>query len=208
MNGEKINEQNKSFGNWAPNLILGVTYIAVSIWVFSKPEAAYVSFAKVFSIALLFTGTLEIISFFQNREYLNENGFYFTIGILDILVSISIIVISRPQAPTEALTLIIGYVLLYRTVKLITWSTEMKYYDTRNLGWVLFGFVTGTVFSFFLIWDRAFSPKVLLFFASFVLLMIGISEICFSFVLKKLRERGKLVSMETESDEEKLPADV
>lgn len=188
MNSEIFSEQNKSFGNWAPNLILGVIYIAVSIWVFSKPDAAYVSFAKVFSIALLFTGTLEIISFFQNREYLNENGFYFTIGIFDILVSISIIVISRPQAPTEAITLIIGYVLLYRTVKLITWSTELKNYEARNMGWVLFGFVVGFILSFFLIWERTLSQMTLLFFASFAILMIGISEIHFSFVLRKLKQ--------------------
>ncbi len=188
MNSEIFSEQNKSFGNWAPNLILGVIYIAVSIWVFSKPDAAYVSFAKVFSIALLFTGTLEIISFFQNREYLNENGFYFTIGIFDILVSISIIVISRPQAPTEAITLIIGYVLLYRTVKLITWSTELKNYEARNMGWVLFGFVVGFILSFFLIWERTLSQMILLFFASFAILMIGISEIHFSFVLRKLKQ--------------------
>ncbi len=189
MNSEIFSEQNKSVKHWYLSLILGSIYIIVSMWIFVKPEIAHMSLAMVFSITLLFTGALEIIFYIQNQNFLDECGLYFPLGLLDIPVSISIIiitVISRPQVSTEALTLIMGYVFLYRTVKSITWSTELKNYGTRNLGWVFFGFVTGILVSFFLIWNQAFFPMTLLFFASFALLMIGISEIHFSFVLRKL----------------------
>ena len=192
MNSERFSEQNKSVKHWYLNLILGSIYIIVSMWVFVKPEIAHISLAMIFSIALLFTGALEIIFFIQNTDFLDECGLYFPLGLLDIPVSISIIiitVISQPQVSTEALTLIMGYVFLYRTVKLITWSTELKIYGVRNMGWVFFGFVVSIILSFFLIWNRTFSPMTLLFFASFALLMIGISEIHFSFVLRKLKRK-------------------
>lgn len=191
MNSQIISKQNKSVKHWYLNLIMGSIYIIVSMWVFVKPEIAQISLAMVFSITLLFTGALEIIFSIQNRDLLAECGLYFPLGLLDIPVSISIIiitVISRPQVSTEALTLIMGYVFLYRTVKLITWSTELKNYGTRNLGWVFFGLIVGILVSFFLIWNQAFFPTTLLFFASFAILMIGISEIHFSFVLRKLKQ--------------------
>jgi len=177
MNSKKFSEQNKSVKHWYLNLILGIIYILVSVWVFAKPEITYVSLAMVFSITLLFTGALEIISSIQNRDFLDECGLYFTIGILDIRASIGIIIISQPQIPSEALTLIMGYVFIYRSVKLITWSTKLKNYEARNLGWVLFGSIAAIMLSFLLIWNRTFPQLTLLFFTSFALLMIGISEI-------------------------------
>jgi uncharacterized membrane protein HdeD (DUF308 family) len=192
MNIEKFSDQNKSVKHWYLNLILGSIYIIVSIWVFVKPETAYISLPMVFSIALLLTGALEIIFYIQNTDFLDECGLYFPMGILDIPVSISIIIltfISKPQDSTEALTLIMGYVFLYRIVKLIVWSTELKNYGTRNLGWVFFGFVVGIILSFFYVLNQTFFPMTLLFCASFALLLIGISEIHFSFVLRKLNYR-------------------
>ena len=189
MNIEKFIKQNKSVKHWYFNLALGIIFMVVSVLVFAKPDITYASLAMVFSITLLFTGILEIISSIQNRDFLNEWGFSFIVGIFDLLVSISIIIISQPQISSEALTLIMGYVFLYRSVKLITWSTDLKNYTAINLGWILFGSILGVMLSFLLLWNRTFSPMTLLFFASFALLMIGISEIYFSFILSKLKRK-------------------
>jgi uncharacterized membrane protein HdeD (DUF308 family) len=193
MNNEEFSEQNKSVKHWYLNLILGSIYIIVSMWVFVKPEIAYNSLAMVFSIVLLFTGALEIIFSIQNTDFLDECGLYFPMGILDIPVSISIIiitVISQPQVSTEALTLIMGYVFLYRTVKLITWSTELKNYGTRNLGCILA--LSLASYYHFLLYGIEILLNDTLFFASFALLMIGISEIHFSLVLRKLKRNSHL----------------
>ena len=183
-------EKNKSVKYWYFNLAVGIIFIVVSMLVFAKPGITYTSLAMVFSITLLFTGLLEIISSIQNRELLNEWGLSFIVGILDLLVSISIIIISKPQILSEALTLIMGYVFLYRTIELITWSTVLKNYEARNLGWVLFGSIAGVILSFLLIWNRTFPPSTLIFFNSFAFLLIGIAEIYFSSVLRKLKQSG------------------
>jgi uncharacterized membrane protein HdeD (DUF308 family) len=195
MNSEIFNEQIKSVRYWNLNLILGITFILVSLLVFTKSEATYTSLAMVFSVTLLFTGILEIISSIQNRNLLNEWGLSFIVGLLDLLVSISIMIISKPQISSEALTLIMGYVFLYRSIKLITWSTVIKNYEARNWGWVLLGSIAGVMLSFLLIWNRTFPSSTHIFFTSFAFLLIGISEIYFSFVLRKLKKSGLAASV-------------
>ena len=185
MNNENLIKLNKVGKQWYLNLTLGIIFILVSLLIFVKPGITYTSLAITFSITLLFTGVLEIISSIQNRDTLNKWGLSFVVGILDLLVSISILIISQPQISSEALTLIMGYVFLYRSVKLITWSTELKNYTAVSLGWVFIGSIIGVTLSFLLIWNRTFPLSTLLFFTSFALLLIGISEIYFSHVLKR-----------------------
>jgi uncharacterized membrane protein HdeD (DUF308 family) len=187
MNDEYIIEENKIVKHWYLNLIIGIILIMVALWVFSYPEITNISLAKVFSITLLFTGILEIISSIQNRNLLNEWGLSFIVGLLDLLISISIMIISKPEISSEALTLIMGYVFLYRSIKLITWATVMKNYEARNWGWVLLGSIIGVMLSFLLIWNRTFPALTHMFFTSFAFLLIGISEIYFAYVLRKLK---------------------
>ena len=188
MKNENFNGQNISVKHWYLNLALGIILLLVSVWVFINPEITNNSLAIVFSVTLILTGVLEIISSIQYRDILSEWSLSFTIGVLDLLVSISIIVImviSQPQISTEALTLIVGYVFFYRSVKLINWSTELKNYAAISWGWV----IVGTILSFLLIWDRSFTRLSFLFFTNFGLLIIGISEIYFSNTLRKINHK-------------------
>jgi len=198
MNNKELNEQNKSIKHCYLNLILGIIFILVSVYVFVRPEITYISLAIVFSITLFFTGVLEIISSIQYKNLLSGWRLSLFIGILDLFVSI--IVISQPQISTEALILILGFVFLYGSVKLITWSTELKKQEAINWGWVLFGGITGVILSFILLWNRSFTRFTFLFFTGFALLMMGISEIYFSYVIKKIkREKNFFKSCNYES---------
>lgn len=185
MNNENIIEENKITKHWYLNLILGIILILVALWVFAKPEIRYISLAIVFSITLLFTGVLEIISSIRYKNLLNEWRLSIVIGILDLLISI--IVTYYPQLSIETLTLIMAFVFLYRSVKLIFWSTELKNYVAISCGWVLFGSIIGAILSFILIWNQTTSLSTLIFFTSFALLLFGISEIYFSFILRRLK---------------------
>jgi uncharacterized membrane protein HdeD (DUF308 family) len=188
MNNENISEENKIVKHWYLNLILGIILTLVALWVFCNPEITYNSLAIVFSITLLLTGVLEIISSIQYKNLLHGWRWSLATGILNLLVVIKVIL--KPQISSEALILIMGFVFLYHSVKLIAWSTELKNYEARNLGWVLFGSFAGVMLSFLLVWNRTFHQLTLLFFTSFALLMIGISEIYFSFVLRKVKYKS------------------
>jgi uncharacterized membrane protein HdeD (DUF308 family) len=188
MNNENITEKNKIIKHWYLNLIIGITLILVALWVFSNPEITYTSLAMVFSVTLLFTGMLEIISSIQYKHLLKEWRLSVVIGVLDLLVGT--IVISKPHIPIEALIFIMAFVFLYRSVKLIAWSTELKNYVAISSGWVIFGSIVSVILSFLLIWNRTFPQFTHMFFTSFGLLLIGISEIYFSFVLRNLKQSG------------------
>jgi uncharacterized membrane protein HdeD (DUF308 family) len=186
MNKENISEQNKTVKHWYLNLILGIILILVALWVFCNPEITYNSLATAFSITLLFTEALEIISSIQYKNLLNEWRLSIVIGVLDLLVGT--IVISMPHIPIEALILVMAFVFLYRSVKLIAWSTELKNYVAISCGWVLFGSIVSVILSYLLIWNQPPSLSAIIFLTSFALLMIGISEIYFSFVLRRLKQ--------------------
>ena len=185
MNYEIISEPNEEIKRWYLSLALGFIFILISIWIFLRPDTPYVSLAIFFSIMLSITGVLEIISFLQYRDLLNKWGLSFVIGILDLIVSITII--SNTQISNADLFLTMGFVFLYRSIKLITWSTELKNYKAISWGWVFFGAIVGIVLSFLLISNRAFPPETILFFTSFAFLVLGISEVYFALVLRKLK---------------------
>jgi uncharacterized membrane protein HdeD (DUF308 family) len=128
---------------------------------------------------------LEIVSSTQYKNLLKEWRLSVVIGVLDLLVSI--LVISKPQISIEALTLVMAFVFLYRSFKLIAWSTELKNYVAINCGWVIFGSIVSVILSFLLIWNRTFPQLTHIFFTSFALLLIGISEIYFAFVSRRLK---------------------
>ena len=192
VNSEKFRGQYESANSWYLNLAMGFILILASAWIFINPDVANNSFAIVFIITLFLTGALEIISSIHYKKILDEWILSVSIGVSDLLVSISIIIImtiSEPQVSTEALTLIIAYVFLYRSVKLISWATELNKYEAICWGWV----IVGTILSFLIIWNKTFTRSSFLFFTEFGLLIIGISEIYFSYVLsviKKKKSRG------------------
>jgi uncharacterized membrane protein HdeD (DUF308 family) len=192
MNEENISKENKTVKHWYLNLILGTILILVALWVFVGVELTYVSLTSVFSITLFCTGVLEIVSSTRYKNLLNTSRLSVVIGILDLLVSI--IFISQSQLSSETLTLILAFIFLYRSVKLITWSTELKNYVAISFGWVILGSIIGVILSFLLIWNRTFPELTHLFFTSFALLLLGISETYFSFVLR--RKKLELASAE------------
>jgi uncharacterized membrane protein HdeD (DUF308 family) len=188
MNNEYISEENKIVKPWYLNLISGIVLVLVALWVFFCPEVTYNSLIKVFSITFLFTGLMEIISSIQYKNLLKEWRLSVVIGIFDLLVSI--IFFSKSQISIEALILVMAFVFLYRAVKLIAWSTELKNYIASSCGWVLFGSIAGVILSYLFIWNRTFPQLTHIFFTSFGVLLIGISEIYFSSVLRKINRSG------------------
>jgi uncharacterized membrane protein HdeD (DUF308 family) len=187
MINENTDKENIIVKHLDLNLIIGFILILVSLWVFCNTDITYISLAKIFSITLLFTGVLEIMSSIQNKDFLTEWGFCFAMGILDLLVSISLIILSQYQISTELLTLIMGYFFLYRTFKLIFWSTELKNYTSISCGWVLFGIIVGVILTFLFVWNQPPSQSAFIFLTSFALLVIGISEVYISSVFRKLK---------------------
>jgi len=185
MNNEYISEENKIVKHWYFNLLVGITLILVALWVFSHAEITYTSLSIIFSLSFFFAGLAGIIFSIQYRDLLNEWGLLFAVGIIDLLASITVIL--QPNISTGALALIMGYVFLCSSVKIITWSKELEKYVALYLGWLLFGGVFGVIISSLFLWNGILPALSLLFFTSFALLIIGISEIYFSRVLRKLK---------------------
>ena len=187
MNNQEFSQQNRSDRYWYLNMILGIIFISASVWIFIGSEAVYNYLVLVLSSALFISGVLEIISSVQYRNLLKGWGLSLFTGVLDLTVVIKLML--NPQISTEGLILLLGIVFIYHSAKLITWSIELKKYEARNWSSVLLGGILGVILSFIYLCNRTFTLPAFLFFTSFALLMIGISEIYFSSVFRKSKRQ-------------------
>ena len=185
MNIENLNELKKDIKHWYMALILEIIFIAVAIWVLVTPEESFISLVKVFSLTFFFTGVLEIIFTIQFRKLLNGWEWFLTVGILDFLIGILLIL--KFQISIVVLTLFVGFVFLSHSVMIITWSIELKKYKGSSWIWLLWGGTIGVIFSFLLLWNPTSIRSTIVLCSGFALLMIGISEIYFSFISRKIK---------------------
>lgn len=185
---ENIRELNYVVKNWYLPLILGVIFIAVAVWVILTPHVAFVSLALVFSTTFIFTGVLGIVFSILFKNFLSKWAWFLAAGIVDLLMGV--ILIQNPRISTVVLTLFVGFVFLYHSVMTITWSLELKKHKIINWERLLFTGILGAIFSFLLL-NQGFAQLTLVFYTSFALLTVGISEVYFSLILLKLNSYGK-----------------
>ena len=71
---------------WYLELISGVLFIAVSIWVFKTPVLSYGALSLFFAITFLVTGIIKSSNAFSGRKFIEGWGWSFAGGIIEILI--------------------------------------------------------------------------------------------------------------------------
>lgn len=185
MENENFTQLNEVVQYWFLPIIVGLLFILAAIWILFTSEEALNLLAIVFCLTFFFTGVLEIISSIQIKHLLSGWRHLLTVGILDIILFS--LLIWLPELSTKVLTLLVGFVFLYRSLNLITWLIELRKYEQFSWGWLLLAGILCIIFSIFLSYNPNVEQLTLLIYTSFTLLMIAVSEIYLSFVLRKLK---------------------
>ncbi len=181
MNNKVINRQNNSYRYWNLNLISGIIFISVSLWIFVELEAVFNSLIIVFSLVLFISGILGIISAIRYANHFKGWGMLLFTSILDLIVAFKLIL--NPQISTVGLTFVLGIVFIYHSVRTIIWSIELNKYAAMNWSSTFLGSILGVLLSFNYLWDRTFEWSAFIILTSFALLITGITEIYFSSVI-------------------------
>jgi uncharacterized membrane protein HdeD (DUF308 family) len=171
--------------HWYLLLALGIIFIIVGAWAIITPAAAYISLAILFSITFFVTGVLEIIFSIIYKNKFDSWGWILVSGILDFIIGM--ILILNPKISIITLPLLVGFVVLYRSMMAISWSIELKKYGVSNWGWLLFIGILGVIFSFFLLLNPLFAGLTVAVLTGIALITIGVFHIHFSIDLKKLK---------------------
>ena len=171
--------------HWYLPLIAGIVFLATGVLAILTPAATYISLAIIFSITFFITGSLELIFSISYRKKLDGWGWSLAAGILDVIIGL--ILILYPQISIITLPLFVGFVVLYRSIMSISWSIELKKYNTSKWGWLLFIGIIGIIFSFILLWNPFIAGLTVAVFTGLALMIIGIFHIDFAFELKRVK---------------------
>lgn len=172
--------------HWYIVLIIGIVFIVIGVFVIPTPETTFVSLSILFSIAFLITGILEIISSidFQNKFDGWEQSL--AIGIFDIIIGLTILI--QSEISIVALQLMVGFVILYRSVMGINWLIEMSDYDVPGWGWLLFISIISGALSILILGKPTFVEMTISLLTGLALISVGIFYTYLSLALKKLKK--------------------
>lgn len=195
-----------SIKNWFIPLIVGIIFVAISIYTFVSPVESYVALTVVFSIAFLVSGVAEIIFSISNSKTLHNWGWVLFLGIVTAVIGV--LLLMYPEVSMITLPFFVGFVVLFRSVSAISLSLDIKSYGILDWGYLLLLGVLGVILSIILIVNPTFAAGFTVFVWGFALLIIGIISIYFGIKLRQIKRFPERISKEVQDRVKKVQKDV
>jgi uncharacterized membrane protein HdeD (DUF308 family) len=185
MHNDTFKSAKEFIKHWYIVLVVGIIFSVIGIWVIPTPETEFVSLSILFSVAFLITGILEIISSIDFRNKFDGWEQSLAIGIFDVIIGL--IIPMQSEISNVALQLMVGFVILYRSVMGINWLIGMNDYDVPGWSWLLFISIISGALSILILGKPAFVEMTISLLTGLALISIGIFYICLSLAIKKLK---------------------
>ncbi len=192
--------------HWYIPLIIGLLFIILGLYIITVPLQTYLTLSIIFSISFIVLGGLDIYFAIDNRKYLPGWGWNLAIGILSLLIGIYLIM--KPEVSITTLPLYVGFVLMFNSIKGLSFSFELKEMKVLNWGSVAIMSLLSLLLSFLLVANPVFTGISLVTLTSLSFIMFGISGIVFSFKLKKIKDFPNKVKTETNAKTEESKQEV
>ena len=184
MHNDTFKPAKEFIKHWYIVLIVGIIFTVFGIRVISTPEAAFVSLSILLSIAFLITGILEIISSIDLQNRFDGWEQSVAIGIFDVIIGL--IIPMQSEISIVVLQLMVGFVILYRSIMGINWLIGMNDYDVPGWSWLLFISIISGALSILILGKPAFVEMTISLLTGLALISIGIFYICLSLAIKKI----------------------
>lgn len=115
---------------WYIPLLVGLLFVIVSIIVFTSPLNSLVALSILFALSFLFGGLAETVFPIANRRQMENWGWSLAFGIITLVVGILLLL--NTALSITALTIYVGFVILFRSIAAISFSLDIKRYGSRN----------------------------------------------------------------------------
>jgi hypothetical protein len=168
---------------WWLLLLTGLLLIAVGIWVFASPAAAYLSLSVLFGACILTIGVFETVFAITVRKSMKGWGWTLASGLLDIVIGSYLL--AYPAVTMAILPFVLGFWLLFRGFSAIGFSFEMKSYGDLNWGWFLLFAIGIIFFAFMILAVPAFGVANIIVWTGLSFIFAGVLRIILAFGLKK-----------------------
>lgn len=171
---------------WWLNLIVGAILILVGLIIFSTPEACYFSLSALFAVVITLIGISQIYFSCKNKANLTSWSWYFTSGILDLLIGILFFWI--PLFSLDIFPSLVAIWFVCKSIYGISLSIELKEYGVKAWGILLFTSLCVAILSIILIAYPAFRLINTITNTSTSFIMLGILMIIGAFSVKNLHK--------------------
>lgn len=175
--------------NWWISLLLGILYLFAGLWVFRTPLESYITLSIVFSAFILVSGIFEIAFSLAGRKIMVGWGWYLVGGILDLIIGA--LLLAHPQMTMVILPFFVGFWLLFRSVMAIGFAFQLKSFDVKSWGWLLFIGILTLLFSILLLANPIIAGLSIVYMTGSAFVFMGIFRIVFAFDLKKVNKMIK-----------------
>lgn len=168
---------------WWLLLLSGLILIAVGVWVFASPAAAYLSLSVLFGACILAIGLFETVFAISARKSIKGWGWTLASGLLDTVIGSYLL--AYPAVTMTILPFVLGFWLLFRGFSAIGFSFDMKSYGDLNWGWFLLLAIGIIIFAFMILAVPAFGVANIIAWTGLSFIFSGVFRIILAFSLKK-----------------------
>src|SRR4249919_2419512 len=180
-----MNSLSKTLKNWWLLLILGILFIALSIWIFRTPLTSYVSLAIIFSVLVFADGIAMLIYSISNWNQIEGRGWYLVSAIITFLIGV--VLVAYPGLSLSTLPFVVGFWLLFRSVAIISSGIEFHGFGFAGWGWMVFLGALLLILSFMIILNPVFGAAYVVTYTALAILMMGVGQIWLALQLKKIK---------------------
>lgn len=173
----------QSVKEWWISLVAGMIYVITGVLVFFYPVETYEALTTLFIIGFGIIGILGLYYAFSNRKSLQHWEWTLVTALIDL--AIAFLLLANPDVASKILPLYVGFVLLFRSIVGIGFSTYLAHYKVRNWGIVLALSILGVFFSLLMIWNPQFGITTLIVYTGLALLTTGFAQIGVAYELRR-----------------------
>ena len=172
---------------WWLLLLTGLIMVAVGIWVFASPAAAYISLSILFGASILTIGFFETVFSISARKSLEGSDWTLASGLLDLVIGAYLL--TYPGVTMAILPFVLGFWLLFRGFSALGFSFDMKSYGDLNWGWFLIFAIGIIFFAFMILTVPSFGVANIIIWTGLSFIFAGVFRIILAFRLKKWKNK-------------------
>lgn len=180
---------------WWLVLLTGLLSTVIGVIVLLNPTTSYFTFSLWLGIAVFVSGVFMLAVSLTSRNYFVRRGWVIAGSIADIIIGV---ILMFDIALSEAvLPILFGAWILYRGAMILAQGIDLKGYNVRDAGWVIFGAVLMIAISIAVLWrPMSLGVEAVVLFIGIAFIVFGLSEISLSYRLYDVHRQARNLGSE------------
>ena len=175
---------------WWLAAIVGVVAVAVGFIVLINPIASYLTAAVWLGVAIFVSGIMSLIISLTSDNVIVRRGWAIFASIIDTIIGVMLMF--NIWFTISVIPIIFGIWLLYRGAISLMQGLDLKRFDVRDAGWMIFGSVVMMAIAIIVLWlPMTLGVEAVILFMAIAFIVYGVSMISYAFRLLDIHRHAK-----------------